>query len=982
MKVFLFFLILSFPYLLWSQSTVSGKVVSNQEILPGVRVSITTLNIQTLTDFDGRFVFSKVPSGKHTLTFNYLGFEEQKIEIEVSESILEVPVVRMKEIVVQELSTVTVTAKMREGEAKAINMTKMAIRSVTVVSSEGVAKLPDRNAAEALSRLPGAVMESDQGEGRYVSFRGTPNDWSAALVNNDRMPVADEDSKTRAMKFDIFPTSLIDYVVVSKNLTPDLEGDAIGGSANFITRSAPNDSLLQINVGLGYNNKSAEPVYNLSLVYGDRSKNKKFGYLIGGSYYNRNWATDNYQIFYGTNFNHSILRLELRDYAGNRTTTGANLALDYRLNERNKIELKGTFGQMLDNEYNRKIQFNYGTGVGQSIRLQNIHNIMDTKFYGVELNGDHLTQKGMKMKWRLASYDNRFQYGKSPFNDRNDVRNGYYVIEFEKQVRYTDMLYLDEFGQATNEFNAVEKWKFLDIDSPVAGYGDNYQQLRPTWNNIIPFTPTDTMFLFLRAYTETIKTRESDPLVFQFDGNKQLNSALHLSFGIKARHKIGERKTGLEIWDRNPAYPKPIVYNNLNPNFQQHNGGFLNELGRPYDNVLFPFLSDDGITDFIPGRGDSLVHRGFGPNTPYYAQFIGSSYRYSETVLASYFSTEWNINQNIKLHSGVRVEYTSPKVNADTVIEDLSNFTRYLLPVSAGKSYLSVLPMINFRWELKNNQLIRAAVTRSFRRPNFNEIKPGQPSIDYTNFDLVYGNAELKPSYSINSDLSYERYFGSLGLFSLGTFYKYVTDHIYTAFETANLDGTGVSNEFQVPGGIISKRFVNAPKAFIFGLEAVFNRKFDFLPGKFSDLGVNANYTWSMSGMTIPSRTKRQALPRHSPNLVNASLFYESKKIITRIAFNYKDPYLFELNLYAVQDPNTGEPIIVHQDNDYDVYVGKSLTLDYSFAYRITKHFSVYLELNNLTNTPFVLYRGRSDRPMKTEFYSFRGILGIKYEIR
>ena len=41
-----------------------------------------------------------------------------------------------------------------------------------VVSADGVAQLPDANAAEALQRMPGVTVERDQGEGRYVTVRG------------------------------------------------------------------------------------------------------------------------------------------------------------------------------------------------------------------------------------------------------------------------------------------------------------------------------------------------------------------------------------------------------------------------------------------------------------------------------------------------------------------------------------------------------------------------------------------------------------------------------------------------------------------------------------------------------------------------------------------------------------------------------------------------------------------------------------------
>ncbi len=247
-----------------------------------------------------------------------------------------------------------------------------------------------------------------------------------------------------------------------------MEGDAIGGSANFMTRSAPAKKTLQASLGAGYNAQAAKPIYNASLAYGNRSKNGKFGYFAGGSLYSRNWATDNYQVFYGSNIDQSLTRLELRDYEGKRTTLGFNGALEYKFNDDAKIYFKGVYGGMNDNEFNRKTMYNWSTGWGQSIKLQNIHNIMLTRFWGAELGGDFKLGKKLTANWRAASYRNSFEYGAVPFS-KGDPGNGYHVVEFEKTVEFTDFLYLDEQGNVTDEMNAYDRLKLLDMRQSGTG---------------------------------------------------------------------------------------------------------------------------------------------------------------------------------------------------------------------------------------------------------------------------------------------------------------------------------------------------------------------------------------------------------------------------------------------------------------------------------------------------------------------------------
>ncbi|RYZ55546.1 MAG: TonB-dependent receptor, partial [Sphingobacteriales bacterium] len=384
----------------------------------------------------------------------------------------------------------------------------------------------------------------------------------------------------------------------------------------------------------------------------------------------------------------------------------------------------------------------------------------------------------------------------------------------------------------------------------------------------------------------------------------------------------------------------------------------------------------------VEGLGDTLKYIPFGVNTPYFQQVIGSSYRYKENVYAAYAMAEWNPIPKLSILPGIRMEYTSPEVRADSILTtDKALGTITTKEVISGKSYLALLPMVNMKYALTEKQNIRLAATRSFRRPNFNEIKPGAATIDYSNFDLVYGNPDLKPTYSWNFDAAYERFLGATSMLSGAVFYKNVKDHIYTAFESSDADNTGISNEFQIPGGVVAKRFQNAPKAYAAGVEASLMTKFHFLPGIMKNFGVNFNYSYTYSRMTIGSRDKAQQLPRQSPNVLNAALFFENEKIGARIGLNYRDPYLYELNLYAVKDPNGAGMIVAHQDNDYDIYIGKSLTLDASFSYKIGKYFSVFAEVNNLTNTPYKMYRGREERPVKTEYYSIRGLTGIRFAL-
>jgi outer membrane receptor protein involved in Fe transport len=976
LKIFVFLLLLILCGMVSAQTgQISGLLMDEYGPLPGANVIISGTTKGTVTDIHGRFLISQLHDNHYELVISYVGAEPRKIPFQITGgSLMDLGVIRFDMGVT--LQNVDVVTSVRGKDVKAMSMIKASAVLVNVIAAEGAGKLPDRNGAEVIQRIPGANLEKDQGEGRYISFRGTPFDWSSATINGSRMPVADEESKTRALNFDILPTSLIEYVIVSKTLSADMEGDAIGGSVNFITRSAPTVKTFQANVGSGYNFKAGKPLYNISLLSGNVSKNKKWGYLIGGSWYQRNWATDNFQVLYGSNFDQSIYKLELREYHGQRTTTGLNISLEYSPDHKNKFFIKGYSGIMKDDEYNYKTMFNYVSGFGNSIKLQNIHNILEFSFFGGEVGGIHaFDKKKMKMEWKIGSYLSVFHYGKIPNLNGKDGNYGYYVNEWEMPVLLTDQISLDAQGNQVSIFdpNAVIRGKYLDIDSPFEGYGDPFNAIIPTYL----VNPTDSVFKFSKAYTEILDNRDADPIVVQADIVKKITDNADLKFGAKLRYKEGQRKASLDYWDRDPlVYNSALFYTDHGLFFPSPDGGYLSEIGAPYDTILFPFLTEDVLNNFIIDKGDTLRYNPFSKDTPYYSNFIGSTYYYKETVFSAYVMSNVNLHARWFLNAGIRAEYTNPYVMADSVINDFVNSTVILERITAHKPYMLLLPSFNLKYSLSEISFIRLAGYRSFRRPNFNEMKPGQATIDFTNLEILSGNPELKPSTAWNLDLSFEHFIKNTGIAGVSLYYKYVIDHIYTAFETDTL-----VNNFQVVGGVVSRKYNNAPRSFAGGIELFVQSKLYFLPGILKNLGVSANYTYTFSGMEIESRNDIQPLPRQSRDVVNVSLFFDNDKLNLRVGMNYKSPYLYELNLYAVRDYITGEMIVVHQNNDFDLFVGNNFSIDASASFKFGKRFLCYIEANNLTNYPFVIYRGVRERPVKTEYYSVRGLIGIKYEL-
>lgn len=125
----------------------------------------------------------------------------------------------------------------------------------------------------------------------------------------------------------------------------------------------------------------------------------------------------------------------------------------------------------------------------------------------------------------------------------------------------------------------------------------------------------------------------------------------------------------------------------------------------------------------------------------------------------------WKITDNFQLLGGVRNEYNDITFWGKKVVADKAE------DIKDSKIYNVVLPMVNVKWNLSKDRILRAAYTRSFARPDFNDLNPGTIINDITN-TVNQGNTKLEPTFSNNFDLMFENYFGKLDLVTAGVFIK------------------------------------------------------------------------------------------------------------------------------------------------------------------------------------------------------------------
>src|SRR5690606_8191538 len=281
----IFFIQIFCAGLIHAQFSVKGSVksTSDQEPLTGATVFIKNKPEVYSTDENGKFEITGINQERIVIVIQYLGYletetaidfkksPEQKITIELAPNDY-----LLSEVVVEGIAS---------GQIKAMIEMKQADNIKNIVNAAQILTFPDLNAAEVMQRIPGITLQRDQGEGRFVQLRGTPPELTNFNINGEQIP--SPQGSYRYVGRDIIPSDQIKAVEVTKVLTPDMEGDGIGGSVNIKTKTAEEgQTQIKTTLSSGYNQLRQSPNYNLQFAFGHRIKG--IGIQINASYFENN----------------------------------------------------------------------------------------------------------------------------------------------------------------------------------------------------------------------------------------------------------------------------------------------------------------------------------------------------------------------------------------------------------------------------------------------------------------------------------------------------------------------------------------------------------------------------------------------------------------------------------------------------------------------------------------------------------------------
>ena len=857
---FLFLLTVSFGY---SQTgTVAGTIMDGEFVEPMAfaNVLVKGTTIGATSDFDGKYVLELEP-GTYTLIFSYVGYNTQEISDVVitanKETIIDVT------LKTNSLETVVVTTTTkRNTESALLNIQKKSVTLLDGLSAQSIKKTGAGNIASAVKSVPGVSVQG----GKYVYVRGLGDRYTKSILNGLDIPGLDPDRNTIPM--DIFPTNIIDNVIVLKSASAEYPADFTGGIVDVVTKDFPTKPEYSVSFGADYN-----PSMHLNdkfLTY-DGSDTDFLGYDNGL----RDRPIHRYQPIPTTSDNRLLLtsltnRFE-KQLRADQEDSGLNF--DFGFTAGNQYEVG-------DNKLGYQASFSYKNKTTFfEDRIDGSYTKDENDPFENQLLGDRKTQGnegiketllnalvGVTFKTNLSKYKATFlhiQNGESSAGDYDDEifegGGGSGAIRATKDALTYTQRSITSFAlngdhQLGEDSDLKLKWAFSPSFSQVLDKDHRITPLRIQESDVVGDVYTiDPSSVGSPTRIWRNLSEENWVTKFDFDKKYQL-------FGRQAKVKFGGGYT-FKFRDFNTD---TYIFAATDAAKIIENGDANNILA--IENIWTPETDEGTYLD-----SNSI----FDP---------ANSYEGEANIASAYISNEFNVSEKLKAVLGLRLEQFNlyySGIKDDTYVERESTIDE-----------LDFFPSTNLIYALNDDMNLRSSYYRTTARPSFKEASTAQIADPITGRLFIGGldNGEydpIAPTYVNNFDLRYEWFRENGQMIALSGFYKDFTDPIETVFFKR------APRQYTV---------ANLGSATVYGAEVEIRQKFGFIAESLDNLQLNVNVSvmnssLDMSDDEYESRVlaaregekvdDTRELQGQSPLLVNVGLDYTNDDLGLRTGLFY-----------------------------------------------------------------------------------------------
>ncbi len=739
-----------------------------------------------------------------------------------------------------------VIAGQRASMRRALALQQKADNVISVVSSDDIGALPDKNAAEALARLPGVAVQRDQGEGRYIVVRGLGPDYNAVTINGALVP--SPESGRRAVALDVLPAGLIRSLEVSKTLLPEQDANSLGGTVDVKALSAFDlpAAALSVQAGASYDQNTGNTSPAAGGLWARRFLDGKLGVAAGLSGERRRFGSDNVETG-GAWSNGKLSGLEFRNYLPERERAALAVNLDYRPEPGTALYLRTFVSQFSDDEVRDRLSisnFSGGSVAPDTTATARGERRLRQRKYTQEISSLVLGGEMRLDAWKLAGSVGSSSASEDTPESINDGR-----------------------FRGSSNFAGVG---FSGSDVPVL---------------VGPAALANPASYKLQGITLQARDSEDKERHARFDLSRQLSGGA-VAVDIKGGAKVSRREKDSDTEQWAYTSSKADSGNYWGAGDVSMSSFIQGPLDYPFAN-LGPGINPDLIRARVAGlnrAGARLL-----------AESSLNDFKLNEDIDSAYVQAGADIGA-WRLLAGVRHEHTKFRAAGNQVA------ATGVTGLQRDRSYGHWLPNLQARYDLDSRTSVRAAWTNAVVRANFSQLAPGISLASPT--EAVIGNPDLRPLEASNLDLGVEHMLGGDGAVSAYVYSKDIDQFTYTT----DLAGSGAwagytsavsyanGDKARVKGIELSYshalRTLPAPwNGLVLGANASVNSA-EASIGRFDQA--------SRSTLTRSIR-----MPGQSRRIVNLMVGYEKGPVSTRLAWNHKSAYLLEVGsdiLNATQD--------------------------------------------------------------------------------
>lgn len=843
---------------------ISGTIVDSKtgETLPGAMVMIEGTAKGSVTDFDGKFAINAVPVGKVVLVISFISYDTKKItDVNVVANDATDVSVQLEPSTSKDLQEVEVVVTLNKENNTALVLQQKNNASVSDgISAETIKRTPDRNTSDVLKRVSGASIQDN----KFAIVRGLNERYNAAYLNGAPLPSSESDRK--AFAFDIFPSNMLDNLVITKTARPDMPAEFAGGIIDITTKSIPEKNFVSVSMQGGYNTITTgkEQIYYKGgkkdwLGYDDGTRKRPdiipaiedFPYIkseqanLAKAMPEMDWTTYNKKYSPNASFQVSTgynIKLKERDFFGVIASVSYNKTNNLIKAVRNSFSDVGTGNPNIpsqldaiftDNIYSYQVLA--GGLLNLSCKITSNHSISSKNLYSV--NSDDRTI---------------VRLGDGALAEANPTQSKTNVFWFTSNKIASSQLIGDHyFPKLKFKINWVGSYSDVKRDVPNLRR-NTYGRLKnfsdpsapnpydTTWQAVLSPNSVGSDyggFMFWSSLKENIKS-------FKLDLTKPLKISEAINLELKTGGQVQQRSRTFEARQFGYTYYGsgfPISFN-------------YNLLLQGPDSIF----KNTNMGEMAPGLGGFKLTEGTHPQ---------DSYEASSKLAAGYLMADFKYRKWFRTVLGARVESYNQKL----IFPDaLYNITKE--KIKYDTTVVDVLPSCNLIFSPTDKQNIRLSYSQTLNRPEFRELAPFG-FYDFSSLFFTTGNASLKRAKIANYDLRYELYPGRGQLFSSSLFYKDFTNPI---------EQIALTNVNEIS-------YANVPKAKCYGFEleyriilGVFMKNDTSFLGKIlNNLTLFTNYAYIKSEVDISQQKNKPAdapnlrtLQGQSPYLFNAGLSY------------------------------------------------------------------------------------------------------------